>query len=305
MTDSNSETRKARRRTPLWQRWPLLFVVLLVAFIIFCFIRAAVVTPPSRVSMTDPADGVGIDPKLGETVPRDITLRDEKGEAVRIGEYFGDKPIVFSLVYYECPMLCGQVMDGLVRSLRALKYDIGDDFTVLTVSFDPREGPELAREAKETAVGKYSRDGADEGWHFLTGNKQEVRRLADAVGFQYKWDEPTNQYVHGAGVMVLDPQGKITHYFNGIEYPARNIELALIASSDGKVGTFADKAVLLCYHYDPSRAGYSLAVWNIVRILCVLTLVVFIAAFVFMSMARSARWRREFERLDRGAWTET
>lgn len=294
-----------RQDVSIWQRWPIVFVVLVTGFILFCFARAAIVEKPSRVSLTDPADGVGFAPRLGETVPLDIELRDEQGKTVHLRDYFGKRPVVLSLVYYECPMLCGQVMNGLVRSLRALKYDIGDEYAVLTVSFDPREGPELALGAKETAVGIYGRPGAARGWHFLTGEETQVRRLADAVGFRYRWDQPTSQYVHGAGVMILDENGKQTHYFNGIEYPARDIELGLISAADGGIGTLADRAVLLCYHYDPARAGYGLAVWNIVRILCVLTLVVLAAALVIMSAARNARWRREFETLDKSTAPET
>lgn len=296
---------KSRRNIPVWQRWPIVFVVLVVGFIIFCFVRAAVVERPSRVSMTDPSSGVGFEPKLGDTIPLDIELRDEQGKSVHLRDFFGKRPVVLSLVYYECPMLCGQVMDGLVRSLRALKYDIGDEYTVLTVSFDPREGPDLARKAKETAVGIYGRPGASGGWHFLTGQEGDVRRLADAVGFRYKWDEPTQQFVHGAGIMILDGSGKQTHYFNGIEYPARHIELGLVEAGDGDIGTLADRAVLLCYHYDPAAAGYGLAVWNIVRLLCGLMLVALAAAFVSMSVVRNARWRREFETLGESTAQET
>lgn len=304
MSSTNSEP-NLRHRSAWWQKWPIAFLVVVVAFIIFCFVRAAVVPPPSRVSMTDPASGVGFEPQLGDNVPLDIELRNEAGETVQLRDYFGKRPVVLSLVYYECPMLCGQVMNGLVRSLRALKYDIGDEYSVLTVSFDPREGPELARQAKETAVGIYSRPGAEDGWHFLTGDETQVRRLADAVGFRYRWDEPTQQYVHGAGIMLLDENGKQTHYFNGIEYPARDIELGLVSASEGDIGTLADRAVLLCYHYDPAQAGFAFAVWNIVRILCVLSLIVLIASFVCMNTARKARWRRELAKVDRPALAES
>jgi protein SCO1/2 len=168
-------------------------------------------------------------------------------------------------------MLCNLSSDGLIRSLSVLKQDVGADFTVLTVSFDPREGPKLAAAAKKTAVRRYGRDGADAGWHFLTGEQPAIRRLAETVGFTYEYDEKTNQYAHAAGLMILTPDGTVSRYLYGIEYPARDLRLSLVEASSGEVGSLTDQILLLCYHYNPITGRYGLAIFSALRIAGVAT----------------------------------
>src|SRR6516164_2419848 len=177
---------------------------------------------------------VGIDQKLNQQVPLDLPFRDEAGRTIRLGDYFGSKPVILSLVYYECPMLCTTALNGLLQSLKELKFDVGDQFNVVTVSFDPTETPPLAAAKKAVYVGTYGRPGAAEGWHFLTGDEDSIRRLTDAVGFRYNYDPSIKQYVHATGLIVLTPQGKIARYFYGIQYPAGSLRLGLVEASHGK-----------------------------------------------------------------------
>jgi protein SCO1/2 len=218
------------------------------------------------VTPNDLPTDVGIDQKLNAHVPLDIRLRDESGAVVRLGDLVDGKPAILNLVYYECPMLCNMTMSGQIRSLTELSLDAGKDFTALTVSFDPRENHELAAAAKRTALKRYGRDGADRGWRFLTGDEAETRRLADAVGFRYKFDATTGQYAHAAGLIVLTPDGTVSRYLYGVEFPPRDLRLALVEASGGKVGTPTDQVLLLCYHYDPTTGKYGLAIMNLLRL---------------------------------------
>lgn len=220
----------------------------------------------ARVTPNDLPTDVGIDQKLNAHVPLDIRLRDESGAVVRLGDLVDGKPVILNLVYYECPMLCNMTMSGQIRSLTELSLDAGKDFTALTVSFDPRENHELAAAAKRTALKRYGRDGADRGWRFLTGDEAETRRLADAVGFRYKFDATTGQYAHAAGLIVLTPDGTVSRYLYGVEFPPRDLRLALVEASGGKVGTPTDQVLLLCYHYDPTTGKYGLAIMNLLRL---------------------------------------
>jgi protein SCO1/2 len=220
----------------------------------------------------DPAAGklrlledVGIDQKLGDSLPLDITLRDENGSAVRLGRYFGERPVVLSLVYYRCPMLCNQVLNGLTSALDVVSFDVGKEFDVVTVSFDPRETPELARSKKETYIQWYKRPGAAEGWHFLTGDKESIDKLTAAVGFHYKFDQSTDQFIHASGIMIATPQGKLARYFYGIEYAPKDLRLGLIEASHNEIGNPVDRLLLYCYHYDPAAGKYGAAVMNILR----------------------------------------
>ncbi|HVF28044.1 MAG TPA: SCO family protein, partial [Pyrinomonadaceae bacterium] len=193
---------------------------------------------------------ITIEQRLGEQVPFDATFRDETGRAVKLGDFFGKKPVVVSLVYYECPMLCNQVLNGLVGMMEALKFTAGKEYDVVTVSFDPRETPELAARKKETYLKRYGRDGAESGWHFLTGDKAEIDRLTEAVGFGYAWDTNSNQFAHASAIMVATPEGKLSHYFYGIDYAPKDVRLGLIEASAGKIGSPVDKLILYCYHYN-------------------------------------------------------
>ncbi|MGH7964934.1 MAG: SCO family protein, partial [Candidatus Binatia bacterium] len=229
---------------------------------------------------------VGIDQRLNEQVPLDLRFRDETGQSVRLGEYFGSKPVILTLNYYQCPMLCSLILEGLVSSLRVLSFDIGDQFTVVTVSFDPDETPTLAAATKAKYLQRYARPGAREGWHFLTGQEAAIAGLAEAVGFRYAYDAPQDQYAHASGIVVLTPQGKIARYFYGIEYAPRDLRLGLVEAAANKIGSLADQILLFCYHYDPATGKYSTAVLNTVRVGGVATMLALGTFLVVM-------WRKE------------
>jgi protein SCO1 len=209
---------------------------------------------------------VGIDQKLDGQVPLDLAFRDETGKTVQLAEYFGEKPVVLALVYYECPMLCTQVLNGLLRSFQILQFDVGKQFNVVTVSINPREKPDLARAKQEVYVGLYGRDGAAQGWHFLTGDDDQIRRLAKSVGYRYAYDQETGQYAHASGIMVLTPQGRISKYFYGIQYQPRDLRLGLVEASANKIGSPSDQLLLFCYHYDPATGKYGLVISNVLKV---------------------------------------
>ncbi len=208
---------------------------------------------------------VGIDQKLNEQVPLDLAFQDETGRIVQLREYFGQKPVILSLVYYECPMLCTQVLNGLLRSLKDLPLEVGEQFNVVTVSFNRREKPELAAAKKRLYVGLYARPGASQGWHFLTGDEASIRQLAGAVGFRYAYDPQSGQYAHATGIMVLTPGGRMARYFYGIDYPSRDMRLGLVEASANKIGSPVDQILLFCYHYDPATGKYGLVIMNVIR----------------------------------------
>ncbi|HUH11928.1 MAG TPA: SCO family protein [Longimicrobiales bacterium] len=215
---------------------------------------------------------VGFDQRLGENVPADLVLRDEDGRAVELRAYLGRRPVVLSIVYYECPMLCTLTLNGLVSAMATLSFDVGREFEVVTVSFDAREGPELARAKKAAYLQRYKRPGAALGWHFLTGDAEALRALTAAVGFRYAWDERTNQFAHPAGVVVLTPEGRISRYLYGVEYAPKDLRLALVESGEGRIGSAVDQVLLFCYQYDPENGRYGAVIMRLVRLGAVLTL---------------------------------
>ena len=217
--------------------------------------------------------GVGLEPHLGASLPLDVPLRDENGDAVSLGRYLdGRRPAVLVFAYYGCPMLCSQVLNSLTRSVKTLAFDVGSEFDVVVVSFDPRDGPDAARAKKADIVARYGR-GSGAGWHFLGGDATSVRRLTDAAGFRYAWDDVGQQFAHVAVVLVVTPEGRIARYFPGIEYPPRDLRLGLVDASAGKIGTTVDRLLLFCYHYDPATGRYTLAIERALRIGGVLTVV--------------------------------
>jgi protein SCO1/2 len=220
---------------------------------------------------------VGIDQHLDAQVPGDLVFRDENNKEVRLADYYGKKPIILSLAYYNCPMLCTQILNGLASSLKTLKFDVGREFEVVTVSFDPRETPQLAAEKKVNYIARYNRTNAAEGWHFLTGSEDSIKKLTDAVGFRYKWDEASQQFAHASGIMVLTPQGKISHYFYGVEYAPKDLRLALIEASENKIGSPVDQLLLYCYHYDPATGKYGPMIMNIVKLAGLATIIGMVA----------------------------
>jgi protein SCO1/2 len=225
---------------------------------------------------------VGIDQRLNERVPLDLEFKDEAGKTVELRQYFGRKPVVLSLVYYECPMLCTMVLNGMLRSLRALKLDAGRDFEILTVSFNPKETPALAAAKKQTYLERYGRPAAAEGWHFLTGDEDNIRKLTEAVGFRYKYDAERDQYVHASGIMVVTPDGRLARYLYGIEYSARDLRLSLVEASAGRIGSPVDKILLYCFHYDPSTGKYSLLIMNVIRAAGTVTVLAIVAFWFVM-----------------------
>jgi protein SCO1 len=219
---------------------------------------------------------VGIDQRLNEQVPLDAVFKDEQGQEVRLGQFFKGKPVVLSLVYYTCPMLCTQVLNGELSVFRAMSFNIGEQYEVITVSFDSRETPQLAAAKKQTYIKGYNRAGGDAGWHFLTGDEANIKRLTEAVGFRYVWDEQTNQFAHASGIMVLTPEGKLARYYYGIEYQPKDLRLSLVEASQNKIGNPVDALMLYCYHYDPSTGKYGVVVMNVMRVGGVITVVLIV-----------------------------
>ena len=231
---------------------------------------------------------VGIDQRLNEQLPLDLEFRDESGRPVKLGKYFHKKPVVISLVYYQCPMLCTQVLNGMVQTFRTLKFTAGTEFEVVTVSIDHRETPEMAADKKDTYVTEYARTGVAGGWHFLVGDSLSIKKLADAVGFKFIYDQPTRQFAHASGIMVATPQGKLARYLYGIEYGAKDLTFSIMEAAQEKIGSPVDKLLLLCYHYDPTTGKYGVVVANLLRGGGALTVLI-IAGYMFVNYRRDRR----------------
>jgi protein SCO1 len=230
---------------------------------------------------------VGIQQKLNEQIPLDTEFKDENGKTVRIGDYFGKRPVILALVYYECPMLCSEVLNGLTGSLKSLNFNAGKEFDVVAISFDARENEktELAKSKKENYLKRYGREGTENGWHFLTGSQDSIDKITQAVGFGYKWDEESKQFAHAGAIMILTPEGKLSKYLYGIDYAPKDVKFALMESSANKIGSPVDQMMLYCYHYNPATGKYGLMVMNVVRLGGVITLLgLGVMMFVF--------WRR-------------
>ena len=252
--------------------------LLLSAFCLLAFGQPGAPQPNSPLYGADPSIGqtssglpkvlksVSIDQRLNEQIPLDTVFKDEQGRDVRLAELFKGRPVVLSLVYYTCPMLCNQVLNGMMGSFRQVSFNIGEQFDVITVSFDPRETPDLAAAKKSTYVKAYNRPAGEANWHFLTGDEANIKRLTEAVGFRYLWDDQTKQFAHASGIMILTPEGKLARYFYGIDYPPRDLRLGLVEASQNKIGTPVDALMLYCYHYDPATGKYGAIVMNIVKV---------------------------------------
>jgi protein SCO1/2 len=246
----------------------------------------------ARPSTGDPSTGlptalrdVRIEQKLNQQLPLDLVFRDESGAQVKLGQYFGQKPVVLAFVYYDCPMLCTQVLNGMVTSFRVVPFEMGKEFDVVTISFDPRETPELAASKKKVYVDylpQKMQASARNGWHFLTGDAANIERITDAAGFRYHYDEKTKQFAHASAIMVATPEGKLSHYFYGVNYSARDLRFGLIESSQHKIGSVTEQLSLYCYQYDPTKGTYGAAVMRILRITGVLTFLGIIALIFFL-----------------------
>ncbi|HLO05111.1 MAG TPA: SCO family protein [Terriglobales bacterium] len=230
-----------------------------------------IISPPANVRPPG-LQNVGIEQHLDEQIPADLSFRDETGKPVRLGDYFGKKPMILNLVYYNCPMLCGEVLSGLEGALRVLKFDAGKEFDVLTVSFDPRETPDMATKKKAEFLKRYGRAGAAEGWHFLTGPQESIDALTKAAGFQYQYDPKTGQFAHATAIMILTPEGKIAQYYYGVDYAPKDLRLGLIQASENKIGTLADQVLLYCYHYDPTTGKYGAIISRVLKLAGIATL---------------------------------
>jgi protein SCO1/2 len=242
---------------------------------------------PAPNAMTKPAmlKNVGIDQKLNAQVPLGLTFQDEAGRTVPLGAFFQKKPVILALVYYECPMLCNLTLNGLVKSLHSITLSAGDDFELVAVSINPRETPQLAMAKKETYLEKYQRHNATNGWHFLTGKEENIQALASAVGFHYAYDPIIKQYAHAAGVMIVTPEGKLSRYFYGIEFPSRDLRLGLVEASNNKIGSPVDQILLYCYHYDPVSGKYGLAIQRLLQVMGSATALA-LGTFLFVSFRR-------------------
>jgi len=225
---------------------------------------------------------VGIEQHLNAEIPGDLAFRDELGNNVKLGDYFAPgRPVILNLGYYQCPMLCGEVLQGLTGSLKVLSFDVGKEFDVVTVSFDPHETPDMAATKKRDIMRRYGRTGADKGWHFLTGPAESINALTKAVGFQFQWDEKTQQYAHATTIVVLTPDRHVAQYFYGVEFPPKDLRLGLIEASQNKIGSFTDQMLLYCYHYDPRTGKYGAIISRIMSIAGAAT-ILFLGAFIFI-----------------------
>jgi len=239
-----------------------------------------VMSPPAN-TRPPRLENVGIEQHLNAQVPPDLTFRDETGKTVTLGDYFGRKPLILNLVYYNCTMLCGEALAGLASSMRLVKFDVGNEFDVVTVSFDPRETPEMAAAKKKDYVQRYGRPNAATGWHFLTGEPDSINALTKAVGFQYQYDAKTNQYAHATAIMVLTAQGRISRYFYGVDFPPKDLRMGLVEASQGKIGNAVDAVLLFCYHYDSETGKYGAMVANILRLAAAATILI-MGTFLFI-----------------------
>jgi len=245
---------------------------------------------------------VGYDQRLGEQVPLDLPFRDEAGRTVTLRQYLGDKPVLLVPAYYECPMLCTLVLNGVVSALRALPFDIGREFRVVTVSFDPTETSELAAAKKERYLTEYRRPGAEAGWHFLVGDESSIRPVMASIGFRYAWDEAAKQFAHASGIVVLTPGGRVSHYFYGVEFPPRDLRLAFVEASNERIGSLVDQLLLFCFHYDPATGRYSQVALNAVRLGGVLTMLA-LGTFVFVMLRRDRAQRTHRPEVASGSHT--
>ena len=232
---------------------------------------------------------VGIEQRLGEQLPLDTLLNDEDGNAVSLGTYFNSgRPVILAFVYYECPMLCNQVLNGLTGSLKGMSFDVGKEFDVVAISFDARENDvaDLAKNKKASYIERYNRAETEKGWHFLTGTQEAIEKVTSAAGFTFKWDEKSAQFAHAAGVMIVTPEGKLSRYFYGIDYSPKDVKFGIMESAESKVGNPAEKLLLYCFHYDPSTGKYGLSILRVLRLFGIFT-VLGMGAMIFVFLKRS------------------
>lgn len=243
-----------------------------------------IMSPPANVRPPG-LKNVGMRQNLNQPIPADLTFTDDLGRTVRLGDYFGKRPIILNLVYFTCPILCGEVLSGLENSLRMMKFDVGKEFDVITVSFDPHDTPEAAAKKKSEFLRRYNRPGAEQGWHFLVGHQDAIDSLTRAAGFDYEYDPKTRQFAHTAAILILTPEGRVAQYYYGIEYPPKDLRLGLVEAGTGKIGNVVDALLLYCYHYDPEQGKYSATILRVLRLAGVATML-FIGTLIFVMIRR-------------------
>jgi protein SCO1/2 len=258
--------RTLRILSDLYGKSFLLATILLLASVAWAqSMSKGIMSPPANVRPPY-LTNVGIEQHLDGQVPPDLAFVDDTGHPVKLGDYFGKKPLILNLVYYNCTMLCGEALAGLSASMKMIKFDVGNQFDVVTVSFNPRETPEIAAAKKVEYLKRYGRPNAAAGWHFLTGPPESINALTKAVGFQYQYDATKDQYAHATAIMVLTPQGRIARYFYGVDFPPKDLRLGLVEASRGKIGNPVDQVLLYCYHYDPAAGKYGAVVSNMLKV---------------------------------------
>lgn len=258
---------------------------------------AFAVAAPARGQGVDAAvhklKRAGFEQNLGTQIPLDLAFVDDGGRPVTLAKYFdGSRPVLLTLNYYRCPMLCTLVLNGVVDCVKKLPFEIGKDFDIVTVSFDPRDTTQLAAEKKASYVASLGRPGAEKGWHFLTGRKEQIDALCAATGFSYSYDAASDQFGHASGIMLATPGGKLSHYFYGMEYIAKDVRLGLVDASQGKIGSPVEKLILWCFHYDPTAGKYSASVMGIIRLGCVLVISA-VGVFLLVQLRREFRHPRK------------
>ncbi len=263
--------------------WILIFAVFALLQCKAFFLNAAEPVPYEL-------QGIGIDEKLGATLDLNTPFLDEKGEKKELKAFFdGKRPVIVTLVYYECPNLCGLLLKGFLDSLKTFPWSVGEQFDVVTLSIDPKEGPELAAAKKKNILEIYTRPSAEKGWHFLTGSEADVRKVASTLGFNYRYDAEEKQYAHAAGIFILTPEGKLSRVLYGISFSLRDLKLALLEASQGKIGTVVDRLLMFCYHYDPKGRKYALLAVNLMKVAGAVTifgLVIFLSVSLIKNKKR-------------------
>jgi protein SCO1/2 len=268
--------------------WIMAWVGLAVAGVACAGTRTMPGEEPSHDPIRPEAlNRAGFDQKLNAQLPLDVEFRNEAGATVKLGDYFGQKPVLLNLAYFNCPMLCTLVINGVVESARSLAFTPGQEYEIVTISFDAREGHELAAAKKANYLKDLQRPGAEQGWHFLTGDEASIKAVTDAVGFRFAWDEKSKEFAHASGIMVATPSGRLSHYLYGVVYPPRDLRLALVEASAGRIGSPVDQLMLFCFHYDPVAGKFSAAVMRLVQAGCIVT-VLAMGSFMFLM------FRREF-----------
>lgn len=260
-------------------------VIVCIAFAVLCHVALAKNETSRRQAPQYAGEIIkeaGIEPRFGDQLPLHANFVDAEGNRVLLGDLLAGRPVILHLVYYDCPMLCKLSSDGLLSTLSTLSLEPGEDFSIVTLSFDPSEGPELSAAARNLAISRYGKNRVDKGWHFLTGSEESIRAVTEVAGFDYVYDENTRQYAHASGIFVLTPDGKISRYLGGVNYSPRDVRFAIVEASDGKVGSMADQVLMLCYMYDPTAGKYGFAIISLIRVGGLITVTALIGGIIWM-----------------------